>query len=332
MEWNDRSIIKASAGVSIEAMGRLEQATGRDVSASITRRLLEALDTGVPLTRNELAERAGCSARTVHNYVADAERALGLRVRRERGEDRVVRFVADPGSAAATIEQLAHALAHEMLRRVFPVAGTRFGRRAPTRPQLVVSVRGTYTYEERHLRVLRRWLQAASSRPRRGLRFGYRDKSELVAWPVGIVVRDLARVYLAGVPEHAERGQDIRTYALERLRLDSAVSFMEGEPPEGIESARIVDAIDDPFSIFPPTDDGVMAHLRFARDEALYILGRTWHRTQKVEQRRDGAVDMTFGPADLGETAAWVRQWGAGVRVLGDKRLRAAVDVAGRTR
>ncbi len=90
----------------------------------------------------------GRSSRTVHNYIVDSQRSLGLRVRRERGEDRVVRFVLDAGTAAATIEQLGQALAHEMLRRVFPVAGTQFDRRPPANPQLIVSVRGTYVYDE----------------------------------------------------------------------------------------------------------------------------------------------------------------------------------------
>ncbi|HEY3821855.1 MAG TPA: WYL domain-containing protein [Polyangiaceae bacterium] len=305
-------------------MARRTPGTGRDVSAGIARRLREILEEGVPLTRLELAERALCSARSVHNYLADAERTLGLRVQRERADDKTVRFVADHGSAAGTIEQLAQGLAHEMLRRVFPVAGTRFERRGTSRPQLVVSVRGTYLYDDRHLRVLRRWLQAAATRPRRALQFTYRDKGVLVAWPVGVVVRDLARVYLAGVPEDAERGRDIRTYALERV-LDAPVLFMDGNPPRGIDSARIVDAIDDPFSMFPPTHNGVMVHLRFAPHEVTYVVGRRWHRTQKVETRPDGSLDMRFGPADLDETAAWVRQWGPGVRVLGDKRLRAAV-------
>jgi hypothetical protein len=306
-------------------MARREPATGRDVSAGIIRRLREALEGGVPLTRTELAERARCSERTVHNYVVESERALGLRVRRERGADKAVRFVADVADTA-TIEQLGHALAHEMLRRVFPIEGTKFEHRGLSRSQLLVSVRGTYVYDERHLRALRRWLQAASSKPRRAVRFGYRDGEQIVAWPIGIVVRDLARVYLGGVPASAERGTDVRTYALERIGLEAPLAFVDGgEPPTGIEAARIADGIDDPFSMFPPTHNGTMVHVRFAPTEAPYVLGRRWHRTQRVVQLRDGSVDMRFGPADLDEAAAWVRQWGTGVRVVGDRRLRAGL-------
>jgi len=265
----------------------------------------------------------------VRNYLDEAVGTLGLRLRRERGDDRAVRVVVEPATAAATIEQLAHALAHEMLRRVFPVEGTAFGSRGPARnPQLVVSVRGTYNYDEAHLRVVRRWLQGASG-DRRAVRFAYgSDRRERVVWPIGMVVRDLARVYLAGVPANADDGSDVHTYALERFRSPVAWAAGDVSPPAGLEGARILDGIDDPFSVFPPSHNGAMVHVRFTPEEARYVVNRAWHRTQKWKRRRDGSVDLMFGPADLDEAAAWVRQWGPGVRVIGDERTLAAVRKA----
>ena len=309
-------------------MDLVKTTSGRGASASIVRALREALESGVPMSRPELARRAKCSERSVQNYLRDAEQALGVRVRKERGDDRVVRFVASPEGAAETIDQLAHALAHDMLRRVFPIEGTKLGRRGSSRPQIVVSVRGAFTYEERHLRIVRRWLQAGNERPRRAVRFEYLDKGAIVAWPIGILVRDLARVYLAGVPQHAERATDVRTYALERIATTAPVKLVEAMAPEGIDAARIEDAIDDPFSVFKPGPDAVMVHLRFPPEQAKYVRGRLWHRKQKEKLLKDGSLELTLGPADLGEAAAWVASWLPGVEVLGDERLIAKLHLA----
>jgi predicted DNA-binding transcriptional regulator YafY len=233
---------------------------------------------------------------------------------------------------STTIEQIGRALSREMLRGIFPVAGTALERRGkPPRTQVVVAVRGAYQYEEQHMRILRRWLDASQARPRRAVRFSYagRKTGKRVVWPLGIVLRDLARVYLAGVPEDADSGRDVRTYALEHVLVGSngalpldAVSASR-PPPEGMDGARVTDAIDLPFSIFPPEVDGVMVHVRFAVDQARYIERRLWHRTQRVRRLRDGSIDIRFGPANAEEAAAWIRQWGPGVQVLGDSSLKA---------
>lgn len=182
--------------------------------------------------------------------------APSLRVIRERGPDRRVRVRVDEDSTA-TIEELGRVLAKEMLRRVFPMAGTAL-ERVPNRPKaaVIVAVRGAYEYEELHLRVLRDWLNAASGRPRREVRFEYEgvETGLRVAWPLGIVVRDLARVYLLGVPSEAANANDVRTRALERVlskRIDVLPLKDSGRPPKGIDSAPIEDSMDLPFSISP---------------------------------------------------------------------------------
>jgi hypothetical protein len=237
-----------------------------------------------------------------------------------------------------TIEQIGRGLARELLRGIFPVAGTALERASkPARTQIVVAVRGAYEYEEAHMRMLRKWLDASQARPRRAVRFTYAGKEtrERVAWPLGIVVRDLARVYLAGVPEEAEHGDDVRTFALEHVLTGGngvrapqvVVGSAASAPPAGLDAARIVDAIDLPFSMFPADADGVMAHVRFPAQQARYVEGRRWHRTQEVRRNGDASVDLRFGPANLDEVAAWVRQWGRGVRVLGDESLRREVTL-----
>lgn len=303
----------------------------RAARARAVTRLRDALLSGRAWTYAELARDCGCTERTVRELLDVARDALGFEIRRDRGPDRFVRVrVADVGGRE-TIDALANELARDMLRRIFPVAGTSLDKRAKAqRAQIVVAVRGARAYEERHLIALRAWLVAAAERPRVAVRFTYgSDGRERIVWPLGAVVRDLARVYLAGVPDDADDARDVRTYALEKLVLaakGATLTPLRGAdastPPSGIDKAVIEHAIDLPFSVFPADHgDGVHVKVRFAPHQAPHVRGRQWHRKQTEKTLPDGGLELAFGPADLGEASAWVRQWGRSVTVLGDAAL-----------
>jgi hypothetical protein len=315
---------------------RQESPSGRAASAAIVARLRAALESGRALTYEELAAKARCTERTVRNYLDDADAALGVSVVRARDRDHAVRVRLRQDDATATIEKLALELARQMLRSIFPVAGTALDRshRHP-RVQLVVAVRGAYEYREEHMRALRAWLNACAARPRVAVRFEYTGMAsgpgERIVWPLGVVVRDAAKVYVAGIPAEAERGSDVRTYALERLavgRRESGVDVLEGEtagsPPPGIDQAVLDTALDIPFSVFPARqDNAVVAHARFSAGQAPYIEGRRWHRRQRMRRNRDGSLELRFGPADRGEVEAWLRGWG-------DTVVRSRIEKVGR--
>ena len=296
-------------------------ASGRGKSIAIGARLREALASGGAKTVAELAAAAACEERTVRNYLRDAESTLGFAIEKTRGADRTVRVRAAQAVGAAVIEDLGRALARDMLRRLFPIAGTDLAsRRVRPRAQLVVAVRGAYEYTEAHLAALRAWLLAASRRPRRAVRLVYGrgdDLGERVVWPLGIVVRDAARVYLAGMPESPVDSRDVRTYALERVDCERGAKTIEvlsgpdgGDPPDGLDTAVIEDAIDLPFSVYPgAAEDGVLVEARFSARQADYLEGRRWHRKQSMRRRADGTLELKFGPADRGEAEAWLRQW-----------------------
>lgn len=310
---------------------------GRRRSAQIVRKLREALEAPRASTYQDLARAAGCDERTVRNYLEDAESALGFRVDRVPGRDRVVRVrrAVEEDDAPAPIAAVARVLARDLLRRIFPLDGTDLDR-APRRrsPPVLILTRGAYPYEEKHLRALRVWLQAASSTPRYPVRFMYDAASSglgsRVAWPLGMVLlRGISRVFLVGVPGDAEDARDVRTYALEWLRTPESGPIVErvrgenvGPPPAGIEMAVVDDAINAPFGLFRPTpENSVMVRVRFEKELVRYVEGRYWHRDQKLSSRPDGSIELEFGPADLRDATEWVREWGERVQVLGDERL-----------
>jgi len=309
----------------------------RAASAKVARSLRDALATGRALTYAELASAAGCSERTVRNCLDDAAEVLGFAVERVRGTDHSMRARrAGAPSGAPKIEQLARALAGELLRNVFPIAGTDLEPSGfPASKLIVVSIRGAYAYGERHLKVLRQWLQLASSGPHLAARFRYdgADSGEglRVVWPVGMVLRDVARVYLAGVPAEARDGRDVRTYALESVVFPPSGPALEaldardsGTPPPRLAEATIAEAIDAPFSMFRPTPDrSVFVKVSFGPRDARYVRDRRWHRRQRLSPTPDGGVILEFGPADRDEVAAWLRTWGDGARVLELRRAKA---------
>jgi hypothetical protein len=306
------------------------RASRRATSLGVARALQDALTSGKALTYTELAHAAACNERTVRNYVDDAPRTLGFEVERVRGTDRAVRVRRVGGrSRTPRIEELGRVLAGELLRNVFPVAGTDLQpSKLPASKLVVVSTRGAYEYGERHLRALRQWLQFASEEPRRAVQFAY-DGAEngiatRIAWPIGMVLKDAARVFLAGVDGDALDGRDVRTYALESLIFPAKgsalalVSASDTRPlPPRFAEATIAEAIDAPFSMFRPTPErSVRVRVAFGRREARYVVNRRWHRRQRVTQTPDGGVVLELGPVDRDEVMAWIRSWGDGARLV----------------
>ena len=179
---------------------------------------------------------------------------------------------------------MALVVARALLRGIFPIEGTKLDEATEaSRAQVVLSVRGVYAYGESHLRVLRSWLREAHRRPRRAVRFGYDAATSRRgdAWPLGIVVKDATRVYLAGTPTDADDGRDVRTFALEGVVLQKqgptvrVLSTLDsGPPPSNLDAAVIDEAIDSPFSITRPSpENGVHVRVTFSPVVARYIVG-----------------------------------------------------------
>ena len=62
--------------------------------------------------------------------------------------------------------------------------------------------------------------------------------------------------------------------------------------------------------------------LLFAKKIATYIKEREWHPTQKIVNKRDGSIELSFETAGWKELVRWILSWQPDVKVLAPKRLR----------
>jgi predicted DNA-binding transcriptional regulator YafY len=56
--------------------------------------------------------------------------------------------------------------------------------------------------------------------------------------------------------------------------------------------------------------------VEFSKDRAAYARGRTWHRTQEIEERRDGSVRIAFTCRNFAPVTSWILEWGPHAKVL----------------
>jgi|GEM_PF-634627 len=311
--------------------------TGRAVSAAIHRRLREALATGKPFTHSQLAAHAGCTVRSVRNYLARAEDIFGFRVERYRdgGHSVLVHAVDVPPSQPAPRElpasdPLASALLHACLPHRVESPST-----APSSLRVLFAFRGFPSFSQHQTRALDRWIAAAAATPLRPLRIrtapANDEPPDLVCWPVGAVIHATDGIQLVALPLDAETTDSLRTIDLTALEdSEDALST--------IDSADILDPPVDPSSIdlatiFPTPFTGRIArdvpvvnvHVRFAQPFAPAARSRVWHQSQRVVVRHDGSIDVRFGPVPLDAAASWAASFGRAIEVVGDKRLRKTV-------
>jgi len=80
----------------------------------------------------------------------------------------------------------------------------------------------------------------------------------------------------------------------------------------------------DAFGI-SQADQAWKVRLVFAREVATYIGERLWHPSQRMRQRRDGALELRLETASRKELTRWVLSWMPHVRVLSPRELRERV-------
>ncbi len=308
--------------------------TGRAVSAAIHSRLREALARGEPLTYAQLATEAGCTVRSVRNYLAHSREIFGFDVLQSRAKGVHSVLVRAVGVASQSPDDdLIRALAKGLHARLFPESSNS----ASGSLALRVSLRGIPVYGSYHESALRTWIAAVEQRPRRAVRLRVKREQhphgELMVWALAAVVHNIHGILLAGLPIDADHADALRVVELEILRPEpDAVQMLErsdtGDPSLDLGAIDLGELLDLPFTTHPKSTDSkqlVNVHLRFSSTCANRLKNKLFHRSQRAVLRTDGTLDVRFGPVDLDTAASWAASFGDSVRVLGDKRLRRAV-------
>jgi predicted DNA-binding transcriptional regulator YafY len=283
----------------------------------------------------ELAEMAGCHTRTVYRDL-EALQAAGFPVTTEREGHRMVWSLLEASRHTLPIPlSLSELMALYFGRRLAEVLrGTVFHEALESLFDKIRSLLPPEMTQE--LDRAQEGLSVASAPAKRHA--GYRDTLEAVN-------RAIARRQRLDLTYRAMRGRtrtrrrvspyrllffdgafyligycslrrDIRVFALDRIErlAPSAEPF---DPPADV---AMEDLLKSSFGVFqgPPTEVKIL----FAADIAGYIRERTWHASQRLSVRRDGALLFEVKVAGTEEIKRWIMTWGAKAVVLAPAFLR----------
>jgi predicted DNA-binding transcriptional regulator YafY len=112
----------------------------------------------------------------------------------------------------------------------------------------------------------------------------------------------------------------LRIFALSRMETVT-LSDTTFTVPAGF---TVNDYVDPAFGIHL-NDHPEEVRIRFMPHLAGYIRERQWHRTQKITERAEGSLELTFTTNQLNAIRFWVQSWGPGAVVLAPAQLREQV-------
>ena len=119
--------------------------------------------------------------------------------------------------------------------------------------------------------------------------------------------------YLIG---HCSRKKEVRIFALDRIKM----IHLTGEYFEIPQDFDLDGFMQYSFGVF--TGDPVAVKILFSPEVAGYVKEKIWHASQKVTEKKDGAVIFEAKVSGTDEIKFWVLRWGAGARVLEPESLR----------
>ena len=112
----------------------------------------------------------------------------------------------------------------------------------------------------------------------------------------------------------------METFALSRCRSLAGTGQHFPRPVAFDPKAFFKDA----FGI-SQADQSWNVRLLFAREVATYVRERTWHPSQQLRQRRDGALELRLQTSSRKELTRWILSWMPHVRVLAPRQLQERV-------
>jgi predicted DNA-binding transcriptional regulator YafY len=81
-------------------------------------------------------------------------------------------------------------------------------------------------------------------------------------------------------------------------------------------SFKVDDHVDDVSGVHVGKGPPQRVAVEFSKERAAYARGRTWHRTQELEEQRDGRVRLSFWCRNIAPVVSWILEWGPHARVL----------------
>lgn len=301
-------------------MAPMRATSGRAVSATILQRLHQALAQGEPLSYQQLADHAGCTVRSVRNYLDQPAQIFGFPIEKSRDPQHRVLVRAILSSHPdhhPDVDPFHDAFLHALFPDDPPL----------TPGPVVVALPGLPRYGRHQAIVARQWADHSRTRSQ-ALRLRVPDFAlHTSLWPLGVVIHQHAGVVLVGLPCDANAPTQPLTIELHRLPDEpDLLEPIDRMPPAWLDDVALDQLIDLPFCATPPGDDEMVeVHVRFDVSLTDRLRQCVWHRSQRMVLRTDGELDVRFGPVPLRLAASWACSFGAGATVLGDKRLRKTV-------
>ncbi len=123
-------------------------------------------------------------------------------------------------------------------------------------------------------------------------------------------------LYVVG---HDHRSEEIRTFAIERIRRIDATR-RRFEVPADFDFDSSIGAS---FGVI--AEPAIRVRIRFERRWASSVEERTWHPSQTLARGRGGSVELTMDVGGTAELRSWVLSFGSGAEVLEPERLRREV-------
>jgi len=113
--------------------------------------------------------------------------------------------------------------------------------------------------------------------------------------------------------------QEVRIFAMDRIRALSVTEETFCRPPDFSAAAFMRGS----FGVFQGRTTRVK--ILFAPEVAGYIKEKKWHESQRLTEKRNGAVCFEADVAGIREIKFWVLGWGARARVLAPASLKREV-------
>lgn len=123
-------------------------------------------------------------------------------------------------------------------------------------------------------------------------------------------------LYLIG---YCHLREDVRLFSVDRIR-SITITNEPCQMPLGFDVDQYV-----ANALMVMRGTPIEVRLRFDRTSAPWVRDREWHRSQRLEPARGGALVMTLNVADTPELVGWVLSFGSQVKVLGPESLRERV-------